>query len=153
MNRLALLLLCVGCSYTSVPVAIRCDIALTAVEPVAARPGELVVITGSPLTEDVDTAIYVGGVRAALEAVDRAGCDEAAEGEAQSCDRCKLANDCVDCIDCDDCDALCTRTCVESASFYMPALPAGAATIELFNGHGQSNGLTIEVLGESDTGG
>ena len=110
-------------------------------------------ITGTPLTEDIDTAVYIDGVRAQVVEVDRSTCEEAAADEAQSCDACRRKAECIDCLDCDDCDALCDRTCVETVSIIVPALAAGPAELRLFNGHGESAPLTLEILGESDTGG
>lgn len=139
---LFLLLGCVEPVSVEVPV---CDVTLVSASPSSALPGELVTLTANPLTEDYDTAILVGGVRAEIGDVLREGCE--------GCDDCRETNECSACFaDCDACDAQCASECVETAAFVVPELDAGPTVIELFNTHGGSERIAFEVLGASDTG-
>ena len=146
-SRLALLALLplLACEDSSYAVSLRCDVFLSGATPAEARPGESVVLTGTPLTQVWDTAVYVGPTRAELTALDREGCD--------ACDECKEDSDCTDCSDCDACDALCEEECVETATFVVPELEPGATGIRLINVHGQSEALPFTVLAATDTGG
>lgn len=138
-------LLLLGCTETTTLTLPSCTVELHEAAPAAALPGEQVVVTATPVTEDFDTALSVGGVRAEIVSVDRADCD--------ACDACMTDAECGTCsADCDACDALCEATCVETITFVVPAVDAGETRIELFNAHGGSNRLAFEVLGASDSG-
>lgn len=144
MSRLfCLLLLVVGCGSTPVVLSKNCDVRLSAVAPDTAVPGQTVTATGGPMTEIWDSAVYVDSMRAELVAVERLGCEE--------CDSCKTQNKCRDCDECEECDAICDQDCVESIQFVTPEV-TGTVQVSLYNGHGQSNGLPLEVLGSADTG-
>lgn len=143
---LALAALGVACTTASTTKFPVCEVALMAVAPEAAAPGDVVVLTATPLSEAWDTALMVGGVRAPVLAVDRVGCE--------ACDTCRDDEACEECGDCDACDATCAQECVETVTFQVPDLPEGTAWIELFNAHGGSDRLSIEVTpAAEDTGG
>ncbi len=141
---LLLLLLAAGCDDDSYAVSLRCEVFLQDLSPVEASPGDTVTLTGTPFTNLWDTSVYVAGVRAELTEVDRESCE--------TCDECREEQDCTDCSDCDACDVTCEQTCSETASFVVPALPAGAADVLLFNVHGESQPLSLLVLGVADSG-
>jgi len=141
---LPMMLMMMGCAQSTVSTIDLCDVTLVSAEPAAAAPGDVVVITGSPLTTDYDTALYVGGARAQVTAVDRDECSE--------CDTCREEAECLVCGDCDECDAICESDCVETVSFVVPAVAEGDAVVQLYNTYGGSGALTLEILGTSDTG-
>jgi len=134
-----------ACLETTTQELASCEVALSTAEPAAAEVGAEVVLSASPLTEDFDTAVLVGGVRAEVLSLTRTGCE--------SCDICVNANECSECsADCDACDSECDTNCAESLVFVVPELAAGATTIELFNTHGGSERLAFEVVAAPDTG-
>jgi len=142
MTTLFLALL--GCTTeitTSLPV---CDVTLTAAEPATGAPGAEVVLTGGPLTDTWDTAVYFGTERALITGVDRDSCDD--------CDACRETNSCTACGDCDACDLLCEADCVETASVEIPPLAAGSVDVLLYNAYGVSTSLVFTVDGAEDTG-
>jgi hypothetical protein len=138
----------VGCS-TEVPIEVfRCDVAIAELSASSGLPGEPVAITGTPFTTSWDTAVYVGGTRAAVDDVSRYSCDE--------CDTCvdDHVEDCpaLRCADCDACDFLC-NACVEVATFVVPDVTAGATTVRVLNSHGESNSMPFVVVAKPvDTG-
>jgi hypothetical protein len=139
-----LLLALLGCTTeitTSLPV---CDVTLTAAEPTTGVPGAEVVLTGGPLTDNWDTAVYFGTERALVTAIDRDSCDD--------CDACRETNICTACGDCDACDLLCTEDCVETARVEVPQVDAGSVDVLLFNAYGVSSPLVFTVDGAEDTG-
>ena len=138
------LLLLLGCTQSTVSITELCDVALDSIEPAKAAPGDAAVITATPLTTDYDTALFVGGVRAQVTAVDREECEE--------CDACREEAACSECGDCDECDVICESDCVETVSFIVPQVAEGAATVQLYNAFGGSSALTLAILASSDTG-
>lgn len=136
----ALLALLLGaCDSSSTASSERCDVVLSALSPDEAVAGDAVVISGKPMTTVWDSAVYVDRTRAELRSVDRDGCD--------ACDTCRDDNDCTDCSDCDACDALCDRDCAETATFVVPVGLSGQLPVRLFNVHGESGPLTLNVSG------
>ena len=101
-------------------------------------------MTGGPLTDTWDTAVYFGTERALITAVERDGCDD--------CDACRETNGCTACGDCDACDLLCEADCVETTSAEIPQLDAGSVEVLLFNAYGVSKPLVFTVDGVEDTG-
>ncbi len=100
--------------------------------------------SGRPFTSAYDTAIYVGDARATIIELERAGCEE--------CDECLTEQSCTGCDDCDPCDLLCTE-CLETVRFVVPQVDPGATVVRLYNRHGESNALPLEVLAPpTDTG-
>ena len=96
------------------------------------------------MTSIWDTAVYVSDTRAELVSLQRDGCD--------SCDECRDQNNCEVCDDCDVCDAKCDTECVESVDFIAPAMPTGPADVSFYNGHGQSNPISLTYSETPDTG-
>lgn len=138
-----LLLACTDAVSLTLP---TCTVDLVTLAPTEAAPGDEVVVTASPVTETFDTALTVGGVRADVLSVDRVGCD--------ACDACLDEAECGTCsTDCDACDALCEAECIETITFVVPELAAGDATVELFNSHGGSDRLALNVLEAGQAGG
>ena len=84
-----------------------------------------------------DTVVYVGDYRAETVSLQREGCEE--------CDECRNENQCSACDDCDECDVLCADTCIEMVEFLVPDLSAGAYPVSFYNGHGQSNAVSLDV--------
>lgn len=127
-----------GCTQTTFTNTELCDVLLATAEPAAASPGDTVTLTATPLTTDYDTALFVGGVRAQVTAVDRTGCDE--------CDACIETYECLTCGDCDDCDAQCDAECVETVTFIVPEVAPGDAVVQIYNAFGGSQPLSLEIL-------
>ena len=138
------LLMLLGCAQSTATVTELCDVTLTSIAPIEAAPGDAAVITGTPLTTDYDTALFVGGVRAQVTAVDRESCEE--------CDACREEYVCDECNDCDECDAICDSDCVETVSFTVPQVAEGDATVQLYNAFGGSSALNLAILPTSDAG-
>lgn len=142
MILLLALLACEGSLTTTFP---TCTVALQGADPASVLPGEALTLRATPLTERWDTVVVVGGVQAAVESVEREGCDD--------CDDCRETMDCEPCgEDCDACDNLCATTCAETVVARVPAVAPGQVDVELFNAHGGSNRIAIEVLAAGDTG-
>jgi hypothetical protein len=136
----------VGCNAETVGLAYRCDVAIEEVAPTSAYPGDAVALTGKPFTTSWDTAVYVGGTRAAVEDVNRDTCEE--------CDACVADAECLldTCGDCDACDTLC-QACVERTTFVVPDVPAGETSVRVLNSHGESDPAIFVVLAKViDTG-
>ena len=138
-----MLLILLGCLPATTSSFPTCDVDLVSVSPASATVGEEVTLTATPLTEDWDTAIRVGGIEAPVLAVEREGCS--------ACDSCRLEETCSCTEDCDTCDALCAEECVETVTFTVPDLTAGEYDIVLFNAHGGSAPLSLVVV-DGDTG-
>jgi hypothetical protein len=138
---------CVGCTAELIVPAYRCDVAIVEVAPTSASPGDAVAITGTPFTTSWDTAVYVGGTRAVVDAVNRDACE--------TCDACFDEHDeCLGgvCADCDACDALC-NPCVERTTFVVPDVAAGETEVRVLNSHGESHPAPFTVLAKPiDTG-
>lgn len=135
-------LFALGCSTTSVELAQDCDVRLSSIEPAAAGPGAIVSANVAPVTTVWDTAVYMGRQRAQVLSVDRVNCEE--------CDDCKQQKSCTECEDCDACDAVCDDNCIESVSFTAVAAPASQYEVSIFNGYGQSNSQTFQLLETAD---
>jgi hypothetical protein len=142
-----LLTILAGCSTTASTTVSVCALEVTALAPVEAAAGETVVMTASPTTTVLDSAVTVGGHRADILDITRESCE--------SCDACRSVNGCLACGDCDSCDLACENTCVETVTFTVPAESvAGAAGVQLFNAYGVSESISLTVLSAtSDTGG
>jgi hypothetical protein len=134
----------VACNDDSVADVASCDVVLTSLEPAADRVGSDITLTGSPFTAHYDSALFVGGIRAEVSAVDRTSCD--------ACDQCRVDEACNECEDCDACDVACRVDCVETLSFKVPDAPSGEQILLLYNAHGSSNTLLFTVLETPDTG-
>lgn len=146
-----LLLLMAGCEVSTTAEFPTCQVDLVALSPAAASVGQEVTLTATPLTVQWDTAIRVGGIDATPGTVYREGCE--------TCDTCRETEACSVCdADCDACDAECQADCVETTSFVVPELPPGLVSVELYNAHGHSQRLSLEILAPEpvdtgDTGG
>jgi hypothetical protein len=114
-----------------------CDVSLRSLEPGQAWVGDRVDLTGRPFTSAYDTAVYVGSERATILSIAREGCE--------ACDDCLDDEGCSGCDDCDACDPLCDQ-CIETVAFVVPQVEAGPAAVQLFNRHGESDELELEVL-------
>ncbi len=141
ITLLTVLLGCTTSTTASLPI---CDVALTIAEPSAGVEGDAVVLTGGPLTDTWDTAVYFGTTRALVSEVNRDSCGD--------CDTCRETNGCSACGDCDSCDALCNADCVETATVTVPALSSGAVDILMYNSYGVSTSLPFTVDTPADTG-
>ncbi|MFT5686576.1 MAG: hypothetical protein ACI8RZ_007532 [Myxococcota bacterium] len=141
ISLLTVLLGCTTSTSTSLPV---CDVELTIAEPTTGVAGDSVVLTGGPLTDTWDTAVYFGTARALITDIDRDSCGD--------CDACRETNNCTACGDCDVCDVLCDTDCIETATVEVPALESGAVEVLLFNGYGVSTAVTFTVDAPGDTG-
>lgn len=135
-------LLTLGCSTTSVELAQDCDVLLSSLQPAEAATGDTISANVSPVTTVWDTAVYMGGQRAEVLSVDRDDCEE--------CDECKQQNNCAECEDCDACDAACDENCIETVSFSAIDGPSAQYEVSIFNGYGQSNAQTIQLLDSTE---
>ena len=139
------LFLVAACSTTSVELAEDCDVQLSELVPVSVEPGAEVSAAVHPVTTVWDTAVYMGSTRTRVLDVTREGCTE--------CDDCRSRQGCSACEDCDRCDAVCDSECIETVTF--EALEdVGVYAVSIYNGYGQSNFASIEVLDdiEDDSG-
>jgi len=132
-----------GCVSTETFVPSPCDVALYEIKPSAAAAGETVTATGRPFTSAYDTAVYVDTERAVVLSLERDRCE--------SCDACLEEEGCTGCDDCDACDPVCS-SCWEAVTFEIPALPGGSSLVRLFNRHGESSTLPLQILGDEDSG-
>ena len=132
-----------SCSSTPVTLAQNCDVRLSSVSPTSVSDGDTVRGVGGPMTSIWDTAVYVDGTRAELVSLQRDGCE--------ACDECKQENSCTACDDCDECDAQCDSECVESVDFLAPSVDGTSANVSFYNGHGQSNPISIMYTSGTDT--
>lgn len=144
----ALSLLCLGslaaCDTSSTSVSLRCDVLISSEQPQEAAAGDAVVLTGKPFTTIWDTSVYLDQTRALLLDLDRDSCD--------ACDDCRDDYDCNACGDCDACDTLCAESCVETATFRVPALDPGAYDVTLVNVHGVSAPVPLTIAAPPETG-
>jgi hypothetical protein len=131
-----------GCAQTISTIVATCSLDAT-LETGAAAPGDEVGVLGGPLTSDFDTVILVDGVQAEVTAVDRNDCGE--------CDLCVVDGGCNACGECTICDDVCA-TCVEAARFIVPDVPGGVHDVVLINSYGTTEGLQLDVLGDTDGG-
>lgn len=141
---ISLLTVLLGCTTTtsiSLPV---CDVELTIAQPEVGVAGDSVVLTGSPLTDTWDTAVYFGSARALVTDIDRDTCGD--------CDACRETNGCTACGDCDSCDVLCSSDCIETATVEVPAQTSGVVEVLLYNAYGASTPLAFTVDAPEDTG-
>ncbi len=144
-SRALLLLPLVGCLSSAAPIAERCDVWIRGVEPAEGAPGDPVLVYGTPLTTAFDSAAYIGGARASVEAVERTGCE--------ACDLCRVRSGCTACDDCDTCAEACAEdVCVETLSLRVPDAAAGQSDLRIYNAHGESRPATFTVLGTPDSG-
>jgi hypothetical protein len=130
-----------GCDTSSTSSNSPCDVSLHALTPAEAWVGDRVDLTGRPFTSAYDTAVYVGSARATILELGREGCE--------ACDTCLDEQNCSGCDDCDACDPLCAD-CVETVSFLVPDQEPGVSSVQLFNRHGESDALELEILGEPE---
>ena len=133
-----------SCSSTPVTLAQNCDVRLESLSPTSASEGDVVRAIGGPMTSVWDTAVYVSSTRAEVVSLQREGCE--------ACDECKEENNCKACDDCDSCDAECDAECTESIDFIAPSLSTSTAQVSFYNGHGQSNAISLMFDGNRDTG-
>jgi hypothetical protein len=133
MLALLLLFACETTTTTTEPV---CTLGVPTLSAGSAAPGETIVVTVSPLSEQWDTSITVGSARADVVAFDRSTCDD--------CDQCRDTGGCTVCGTCDACTTPCD-TCVETVSFVVPALTAGDYPVEIVNRNGRSAQVTLTV--------
>lgn len=144
LSLLLALALMGSCAAASSVLSPRCDVELGSLSPEGGAAGDMVVISGHPLTNDYDTAVYFAGTRATVLSLDR-DCDD--------CDSCREEQSCNICGDCDSCDLICAESCVETVTVEVPAMDAGESQVRLYNGRGASNGLPFTVSGGiTDTG-
>jgi hypothetical protein len=144
LSLLAPVALAAACDSASSFSPSPCDVSLHQLKPSVAQVGEEIIAQGGPLTSTYDTAVYVGSERATITSLDRQRCDP--------CDECLAEEACTGCDDCDPCDLLCSQ-CFETVTFVVPQHEAGSTVVTLFNRHGQSNALPLELVTEPvDTG-
>ncbi len=139
-----LFFLLMACGTATFDIVEDCDVLTSAISPDAGEPGTQVAAVVSPVTTHWDTAVYLDGVRAEVSEITRTNCE--------TCDACREEQGCVACNDCDACDALCKERCVESVVFTVPDMPAGDASVVIYNNHGTSNPVSFTVEGTSDSG-
>lgn len=138
----ALSLSLTACTSDTIRFSKGCHVALSSLTPSQAYPAEQVTIQGAPFTTAYDTAVYLDTERAEVVDVLRQECE--------ACESCFTANNCLLCSDCDECDLDCS-TCVETVVFSVPNLSPRDYEVRLWNRHGQSNALTLQIQG-NDTG-
>ncbi len=141
---LAAALTLTACATTTVVTLGTCDVSLDETAALEAAPGEPLVLTGTPMTTDWDTVVWMGDVQADVVQVERVGCT--------SCDGCREIEVCGACEDCDACDRLCEEQCVETVTVLVPDLPAGEVDAWIVNRHGRSAPIPVTVTGAEDTG-
>lgn len=116
----------------------KCDVVLKSTEPSATSVGETVIAYGGPLTERIDTALFLDSIRVEVVSIERENCEE--------CDECRIEQGCSDCSDCPACGSSCDNDCSESILFAVPDVEPGEHELLFFNAHGSSNTLGIEVI-------
>lgn len=135
---LSLPLALLGCGDPPPPTFLQCELRLS-LEPPQAEPGDLVVLTGRPMSEAADTDVRIGGLRATIIAFDDAA------GPCASCESCRLAALCTDCERCPSCAEACAP-CTPSATVEVPDLDPGEHAVSLVNRFGVSRPLSLLVL-------
>lgn len=105
-----------------------------------ARVGDVVVLTGGPLTTTWDTLVQVDGTLAEITTLSR---------DAIACFDCDSCRD--EAFDCVSCDETCLP-CVESISFVVPAVRTGVVSVVLTNAYGSTGPLALTIVAPSDTG-
>ncbi len=101
-----------------------------------ARVGDTVTATGGPLTSNFDTRVQVGGVYS-----------DAIEVERTDCGACEA---CISEFSCGACATECA-SCTETVTFEIPALQPGPRAVVLYNRHGSTEPITLEILASVDT--
>jgi hypothetical protein len=144
MRILFLLLALCACEEATVPIAERCDISLSALNPSEGPVGTTVIATVNPVTTDWDTIVHVGGAESQVQGVARTDCGE--------CDSCRSEAACDSCEACESCDDVCRDRCIETVQFTVPAASPGVHATSLVNRHGHSNSLPFTVISAPDTG-
>ena len=133
---LSVTLLGLGCTTDVTYSSGECRLVLDSSSASIVESGEVIQVTGTPLTTHFDTAAYIGGVRSTVLDVNRS-CVE--------CDACRAEEACGVCSDCDACDTICKDTCIEIATLVVPSLPPGRTQLEIYNSYGHSNPLDIDI--------
>ena len=133
-----------ACEEALVSTPGSCQVELLSATPAEASPGESVQLHARPLSDKQDSALYVGGVRATLESLERNGCE--------ACDSCRETNSCSPCRDCDACDAACEADCEEFLRFELPAVEPGLTSLQLYNQYGNSRPLDFTVTESEEEG-
>jgi hypothetical protein len=111
-------------------------------EATEVSPGQVVALTGGPLTSVYDTRAQFGGREATVSAVERTDC--------APCDACREEAECIGCFPCTECEATC-ETCIETLTVEVPSLPAGATNAVILNAYGSCAPIPVTIL-ENDTG-
>jgi len=136
-----LLLLGLGCTTETVITSETCalDVDLATAD---ASVGELVRITGGPMTTTYDSKVLVGGVAALVQSIQQnAACTQ--------CESCRADAGCGTCDYCSTCVDAC-NSCESSLDFIVPNV-TGLQPVVLFNLHGQSSAVNLNIAGGSDT--
>ncbi len=130
-----------GCAPGVTPPVLTCTVE-GALDESEGAPGDEIVVTGGPFSEAFDTTVRVAGFPADVLSVERTDC--------AFCDECIDASTCSSCTQCDACDDLCDL-CVETTTFVVPDVEAGATSVVLVNRWGSTVALPFTVLGDGDT--
>jgi hypothetical protein len=120
----------------------RCDVDAL-LEPESAGVGDIVTVTGRPMTDIPDTEVLVGGAAAEVLSVDRTDCTV--------CDACIEAAACSPCGTCDACAVSC-EACMETATFAVPEVTPGTQAVVLINAYGSTLPLALEVTAATEPG-
>lgn len=131
-------LLLAACEEVTVDLPDVCVVDVEIGEAVPLVRGEPATLAARPMSATFDTRARVGGLDAFVEEVARTDC--------LLCDSCRADNDCQVCGTCEACDDPCAA-CQETVTLVVdPALPAGPTTLVIFNRHGVSDAVPVQVV-------
>jgi hypothetical protein len=162
-----------ACGAPSISAIEICALDLSLAASTAA-PGDVLTVTGGPLTELRDTIVTVGGIQAEVSEVARS---EECSDSIVGCDVCRVEAECPPCgfcpLDVDAARAMGAERletcfgdpladppvegscdlCVETVTFTVPAdLPPGPTSVVVFNAEGQSSALPLDIVAATTTG-
>ncbi len=130
-----------GCTDSEVYSEANCPVGVT-LSTSEGAPGTVITATGTPFSTANDTQVRVGGVAASVTVLERDGC--------AVCDECRIST-CESCYACTDCDLSCA-SCVETLTFVVPVVSAGAQSVVITNAYGASEPVAFTVLStDADT--
>lgn len=133
-----ILLAALACDLSTTLIDRACALGAPTLEPAEADAGGVVRVITTPVTDEADTVVTIGGVRAEVLGVVRDGCD--------ACEDCRETEGCAGCADCDACDDTCA-TCVEAVRVRVPELEPGTYGVTVTTLFGMTEPAVLAIGG------